>query len=147
MYNRGYTTGVFDLFHIGHLKILQKAKKLSKKLIVGVSSDEVVYSYKGRYPIIPFEERLEIVSSIDFVDEAIVQNTMNKIDAWEKVKYDALFHGDDWKGSEMYEEIKKKLVPKGVDLVFFEHTPHTSTSALKKKIYEEELLNLNSKKV
>ena len=147
MYNRGYTTGVFDLFHIGHLKILQKAKKLSKKLIVGVSSDEVVYSYKGRYPIIPFEERLEIVSSIDFVDEAIVQNTMDKIAAWDEVRYDALFHGDDWKGSEMYEEIKKKLVPKGVDLVFFEYTPHTSTSALKKKIYEEELLNLNSKKV
>ncbi len=139
MYKKGYTTGVFDLFHIGHLKILEQAKSQCNQLIVGVTTDECVFSYKNRYPIVPMEERIAIISSLKCVDKVVPQETMDKISAWESIKYDALFHGDDWKGSSMYDDIKKKLSFRGVDLVFFKYTEHTSTTALKKKIYQEEL--------
>lgn len=139
MYEIGYTTGVFDLFHIGHLRILEQAKSQCRQLIVGVTTDECVFSYKNKYPIIPMEERIAVVSSLKCVDKVVPQASMDKIAAWESIKYDVLFHGDDWKGSSMYDDIKKKLSSKGVDLVFFEYTKHTSTSSLKKKIYQEEL--------
>ena len=133
-YKVGYTTGVYDLFHIGHLNILKRAKEHCDYLIVGVSTDEVVESYKGKKPVIPFSERIEIVKAIRYVDEVIPQTSMDKIEAWEKLHFDALFHGSDWKGSDMYDEIEKKLKEVGADLVFLPHTEGTSSTLLSEKL-------------
>lgn len=110
-YKVGYTTGVFDLFHVGHLNILKKAKEQCDYLIVGVSTDEIVKVYKKKKPIIPFKERFAIVGAIKYVDKVIPQITMDKYEAWKKLKFNVIFHGDDWKGSKMYDEIEKNLVP------------------------------------
>ncbi|MDA8807642.1 adenylyltransferase/cytidyltransferase family protein [Flavobacteriaceae bacterium] len=133
----GYTTGVFDLFHTGHLNILKKASEHCDYLIVGVTSDQTVFNYKKRYPMIPLEERIEIIKSIKYVDKTVVQNSMDKIKAYELYKFDKLFHGNDWKDSNMYNEIEKKLHNLGVDIIYFEYTKGTSTSILKKHIYYE----------
>ena len=133
-YKVGYTTGVYDLFHIGHLNILKRAKEHCDYLIVGVSTDEVVESYKGKKPVIPFSERSEIVKAIRYVDEVIPQTSMDKMEAWEKLHFDALFHGSDWKGSDMYDEIEKKLEEVGADLVFLPHTEGTSSTLLSEKL-------------
>lgn len=117
-YKLGYTTGVFDLFHIGHLNILKKAKEQCEYLIVGVSTDEVVQGYKKKTPIIPFEERIAIVEALECVDEVIPQTSMDKFKSWKEIKFDVIFHGDDWKGSTMYNEIEKKFNEVGVDMVF-----------------------------
>ena len=133
-YKVGYTTGVYDLFHIGHLNILKRAKEHCDYLIVGVSTDEVVESYKGKKPVIPFSERIEIVKAIRYVDEVIPQTSMDKMEAWKKLHFDVLFHGSDWKGSDMYDEIEKKLEEVGTDLVFLPHTEGTSSTLLSEKL-------------
>lgn len=129
-YKIGYTTGVYDLFHVGHLNILKKAKEQCDYLIVGVSTDEVVKSYKHKTPIVPFEERVAIVEAIRYVDEVVPQTTMDKMVAWEKYHFDAIFHGDDWKGSSMYDEIEEKLKMVGCDMVFLPHTAGTSSTII-----------------
>lgn len=139
-YEIGYTTGVFDMFHIGHLNILRNAKKQCKHLIVGVSTDELVKSYKQKTPVIPFEERVAIVESIRYVDEVVPQTSMDKYAAWKQLHFNAIFHGDDWKGSDMYNEVEKQLHAVGVDMVFLPHTQGTSSTMLKdvlQKIREE----------
>lgn len=129
-YKIGYTTGVFDLFHIGHLNVLKRAKEQCEYLIVGVSTDEVVQGYKHKTPVIPFKERIEIVESIKYVDKVVPQTSMDKFAAWEKLKFDVIFHGDDWKGSKMYEDIERKFNNIGVDMVFFPYTKGTSSTIL-----------------
>lgn len=133
-YKVGYTTGVFDMFHIGHLNILQKAKEQCEYLVVGVSTDELVQSYKNKTPVIPFEQRIEIVKAIRYVDEVRPQTSMDKMDAYESINFDALFHGDDWKGSDLYRDIVTKLSEKGVDVVFIKHTDGISSTDIQKKI-------------
>ena len=133
-YKVGYTTGVFDLFHIGHLNILRRAKEQCEHLIVGVSTDELVRDYKHKTPVIPFEERIKIVEAIRYVDEVVPQTSMDKFAAWEKIHFDAIFHGDDWKGSTMYNEIEMKLNAVGVDMVFLKHTQGTSSTEISKKL-------------
>ena len=108
-YRIGYTTGVFDLFHIGHLNIIKKAKEKCEHLIVGVSSDEIVEGYKSTKPIIPLEERIEIVGAIKYVDQVVVQDNFDKISAWEKYKFNVHFHGNDWENSKEYNLILKNL--------------------------------------
>ena len=108
-YKIGYPTGVYDMFHVGHLNILRHAKEQCDYLIVGVSTDECVQTYKHKTPVIPFEDRKAIVSAIRYVDEVVPQETMDKYAAWEKLHCDAIFHGDDCKGSTMYNEIEEKL--------------------------------------
>ena len=129
-YKIGYTTGVFDLFHIGHLNILKRAKERCEYLIVGVSTDEVVREYKNKTPVIPFDERFAIVESIRYVDCVVPQTSMDKVEAHKTLKYDALFHGSDWKGSDMYNELAKKLSDIGVDVVFLPHTEGISSTVL-----------------
>lgn len=139
-YRVGYTTGVYDMFHIGHLNVLRNAKEYCDYLIVGVSTDELVESYKHKTPVIPFEERIAIVESIKFVDQVISQTSMDKYAAWEQLHFDAVFHGDDWKGSDMYNEVEEKLNSVGVDMVFLPHTQGTSSTMLKdvlQKLMEE----------
>ena len=135
-YKVGYTTGVYDLFHIGHLNILKRAKAQCEYLIVGISTDELVESYKHKTPVIPFEERMEIVRAIRYVDEVVPQTTMDKLVAWGSLHFDAIFHGDDWKGSNMYNEVEKKLKNVGCDMVFLPHTEGTSSTEVTKKLRE-----------
>lgn len=133
-YKVGYTTGVFDMFHIGHLNIIRRAKEQCEYLIVGVSTDELVQTYKHKTPIIPLEERIEIVRAIRFVDEVVVQTSMDKLAAWEKLHFDVLFHGDDWKGSSMYNEVEQRLTEHDVHMVFLPHTKGTSSTLLAEKL-------------
>lgn len=144
-YKVGYTTGVYDMFHIGHLNILKRAKEQCEYLIVGVSTDDVVKEYKHKTPIIPFDERVAIVEAIKYVDKVVPQNSMDKIVAWEKYHFDVVFHGDDWKGSNMYEEVEKKLKEVGCDMVFLPHTDGTSstllTEALNKELKEKNTID------
>ncbi len=133
-YKVGYTTGVFDLFHVGHLNILKRAKEQCDILIVGVSTDELVRSYKNKTPIIPFEERMSIVGAIKYVDKVVPQTNMDKLAAWNEFHFDVMFHGDDWKNSEMYNEYEKQFADIGVALVFLPHTQGTSSTAIIKKI-------------
>ncbi len=132
-YKIGYTTGVFDMFHIGHLNIIQKAKEYCDFLIVGVSTDELVQSYKNKTPVIPFEDRAKIVGALKYVDKVVPQLTMDKLDAWENLKFNAIFHGDDWKGSSMYSDIETKFKELGVELVYFPYTKGISSTMLRDK--------------
>ena len=132
-YKVGYTTGVFDMFHIGHLNILKRAKEMCEYLIVGVSTDEVVETYKHRLPVISFEERVAIVEAIRYVDKVVPQTSMNKMDAYKELKFDALFHGSDWKGSAMYEKIISDFSEVGVDVVFLPHTDGISSTIIREK--------------
>lgn len=136
-YQIGYTTGVYDMFHIGHLNILKKAKELCDYLIVGVSTDELVQDYKHKKPIIPYEHRKTIVEAIKYVDEVVPQVSMDKMEAWKKIKFDVMFHGDDWKNSEMYNKYKEEFDKVNVDIVFLPHTAGISSTDLVKKIQGE----------
>lgn len=136
-YKVGYTTGVYDMFHIGHLNIIRRAKEQCDYLIVGVSTDENVQTYKHKTPIIPYEQRKAIVEAIRYVDQVVPQENMDKFAAWEKYHFDAIFHGDDWKGSDMYNEIEAKLRSVGCDMVFLPHTDGISTSQLVQKVHDK----------
>lgn len=137
-YKIGYTTGVFDLFHIGHLNILRRAKEQCDYLIVGVSTDDLVETYKHKRPVIPFEERIEIVKSIRYVDEVVPQTSMDKLVAWEKLHFNVVFHGSDWKGSSMYSEVEEKLKRVGVDMVFLPHTAGVSSTIISNRLNNED---------
>lgn len=133
----GYTTGVFDMFHIGHLNILKRAKEQCDYLIVGVSTDDTAQSYKHQKPIIPFEERIAIVEAIKYVDRVVPQTSMDKISAYKELKFDVLFHGSDWQGSSMYDQIVKDFSKLGVAVVFLPHTDGISSSILRDRLNEE----------
>ena len=127
----GYTTGVFDLFHIGHLNILKRARLECDYLIVGITTDELAMSVKGEKPFIPFEERMEIVESIKFVDEVVPQTSYNKMEAWNKLKFDRMFVGDDWNGTKEWIQIEKDFSQYNVELIYFSYTTHTSSTILR----------------
>ena len=135
-YKIGYTTGVFDMFHIGHLNIFRRAKEQCDYLIVGVSTDELVQSYKNKTPVIPFEERIAIVEAIRYVDQVVPQTSMDKLAAWKELHFDAIFHGDDWKGSTMYNDVESALKEVGCDMVFLPHTDGTSSTILSNTLHK-----------
>ena len=128
-YKVGYTTGVYDLFHIGHLNLLRQAKEQCDYLIVGVSSDELV-EYKNKRAVIPFEERIQIVQAIRYVDKAVPQLDMNKMEAWEKYHFNVMFVGDDWKNTEKWNRYEEEFKKVGVDIVYFPYTKNTSSTLL-----------------
>ncbi|HLS59507.1 MAG TPA: adenylyltransferase/cytidyltransferase family protein [Virgibacillus sp.] len=130
----GYTTGVFDLFHVGHLNILKKAKEQCDFLIVGVSTDELVMRYKNKQPVIPFEDRQEIIKGIKCVDQVVPQSSRDKFAAWEKLKFNAMFVGDDWKGNELFTEVENKFKEVGVKTVYFPYTTGVSSTIVRQKI-------------
>lgn len=134
----GYTTGVFDMFHIGHLNILKRAKEQCDYLIVGVTTDELCLSYKGKEPIIPFEERKSIVEAIKYVDEVIAQTDRDKYGAWERLHFNRMFVGDDWKGSELFSQVEKRFNDVGVEIVYFPYTKGTSSSILREKLLKQQ---------
>jgi glycerol-3-phosphate cytidylyltransferase len=133
----GYTAGVYDLFHIGHLNILKNAKSLCDKLIVGVSTDELVKKYKKKTPIIPYEERVEIVRSIKHVDAVTPQETMNKYKVWEKLKFDLMIVGDDWFKTDKWKKFEKDFLKVGVKIIFFPHTKGTSSTLINQILIRE----------
>ena len=126
----GYTTGVFDLFHIGHLNILRRAKEKCDKLIVGVTTDELLQVYKNKSPIIPFEERISIVKSIKYVDEVVPQEDMDKMSHWEKLKFNVVFVGDDWQNTDKWNKIESDFNDVGVAVVYFPYTKGTSSTLI-----------------
>lgn len=133
-YKIGYTTGVFDMFHIGHLNILRRAKEKCDYLIVGVSTDEVVQSYKNKTPIIPFNQRAAIVEAIKYVDEVVPQTTMDKVEFLKTRHFDVMFHGDEWKGTELYKKYEEEFAKYGASIEYLSHTDGISSSILREKI-------------
>lgn len=133
-YKIGYTTGVFDMFHIGHLNILKQAKEQCEYLIVGVSTDELVQQSKNKTPIIPYDERVEILKAIKYVDLVVPQYNKDKIAAHDIYKFDVMFVGDDWKGSELFNKCENELNKRGSCVVYFPYTKGTSSTILREKI-------------
>lgn len=132
-YKLGYTTGVYDMFHIGHLNLLRQAKERCERLIVGITVDELV-SYKGKTAVIPYSERSEIVGAIRYVDQVVPQSNLDKLLAWEKYNFDALFVGDDWKGKPNWVRYEAELAEKGVDVVYLPYTKGTSSTKLRQTL-------------
>lgn len=132
----GYTQGTYDMFHIGHLNLIKNAKRHCDYLVVGVNSDDLVESYKNKRPIIPLDERVEIMRAIKYVDEVIVTNTLDKKEIWEKVRFNEIYIGDDWKGNERWEKTGKEMEQLGAKLVFLPYTKDTSSTMLREKLKE-----------
>ena len=133
----GYTTGVFDLFHIGHLNILRRAREKCDKLIVGVTTDELLKIYKNKSPIIPFEERISIVKSIKYVDEVVPQENMDKLSHWDYLKFNIVFVGDDWQNTDKWNKIESDFNKIGVKVVYFPYTEGTSSTLINEILVNE----------
>ncbi|MGA7206356.1 MAG: adenylyltransferase/cytidyltransferase family protein [Specibacter sp.] len=130
-YKVGYAAGAFDLFHVGHLNILRHARSLCDYLIAGVVSDELCEQNKGSRPVVPLMERLEIVRSIRYVDEAVTEIEPNRLDTWREHPFDVFFKGDDWRGTPAGESLERQFAAVGVSVVYFPYTVHTSSTALR----------------
>lgn len=130
-YKVGYTQGVYDMFHIGHLNLINHAKEYCDYLIVGVNSDKLVQSYKHKMPVIHEKERQVIVSNIKAVDQCVIVTTLDKVERWNEFHYDAIFIGDDWKGNFRWMETVKTLDKIGVDVIFLPHTEGISSTELR----------------
>lgn len=133
-YKVGYTTGVYDLFHVGHLNILKRAKEQCDILIVGVSTDELVQQYKNKTPVISHKDRMEIVEGIKYVDQVVPQSSRDKFMALETLNFDVLFVGDDWKGNKLFNELETRFKLVGVDIVYFPYTKNVSSTLVKERI-------------
>lgn len=131
-YKVGYTQGVYDMFHIGHLNLLNNAKQYCDYLIVGVNSDELVEHYKHKIPVIHEEERRIIVANIKAVDECCIVNTLDKVANYKDLHFDAVFIGDDWKGNARWAKTEEELRPYGVDVVYLPHTEGVCSTELRK---------------
>jgi glycerol-3-phosphate cytidylyltransferase len=127
----GYTAGVFDLFHIGHLTLLEEASRHCDELIVGVTTDELSTSYKHKTPVIPYEERAAIVGALRCVDEVIPQHSMDRWSVWENRHFEVTIVGDDWKGSDLWNCYEQRFAEVGVHVVYVPYTVHISSSLLR----------------
>jgi len=125
----GYTTGVFDLFHVGHLNLLKNAKSMCDHLIVGVTTDSLV-AYKNKRAVIPFEERMEIVRSIQYVNSVVPQESMDKMEAWKQHQFDLMFVGDDWKNTPKWKDLEARFKEVGVKIIYFPYTKGTSSTLI-----------------
>ena len=137
-YRVGYTDGVYDLFHVGHLNMIQAAKSRCDILIVGVHGDDVVEEYKHRRPIINEEDRRRIIESIKGVDKAVINRFRDKKKLWELHHFDVVFIGDDWKGTERWNRFEKELSEMGVDVVYVPYTKGISTTEIREMIMKTE---------
>ena len=126
----GYTTGVYDMFHIGHLNVIRRAKEQCDYLIVGVSTDELVQRDKGKTPVIPYKERAEIIAALKYVDKVVPQPDKNKLGAWEKYHFDKMFVGSDWQGTPQWNTFEEQFKPLGVEIVYLPHTDGISSTLL-----------------
>ena len=133
-YKIGYTTGVYDMFHIGHLNILKIAKEQCEYLVVGVTTDELCYQRKNKFPVINESDRCEIISAIKYVDKVILQETMDKLEAVKMLNAEVVFVGSDWKGTETWDKYEKEFAQVGCDVVYLQHTDGVSSTILREKI-------------
>lgn len=131
----GYTTGVYDLFHIGHLNLLKNAKGMCDKLVVGVTVDELV-TYKGKRAMIPFEDRIEIIRSIKYVDAAIPQYNMDKLTVCKELGATVLFVGDDWYGTDKWKQYEKDFAQAGIKIIYFPYTKGVSSTLISKTLQQ-----------
>ena len=127
----GYAPGVYDLFHIGHLNVLRHAKASCDYLIAGVVSDEMASLAKGKLPVVPLAERLEIVRGIRYVDQAEAEVVPDKLDTWEKLRFDVIFKGDDWRGTPKGDKLERDFATVGVEVAYFPYTVATSSTKLR----------------
>jgi glycerol-3-phosphate cytidylyltransferase len=130
----GYAPGAYDLFHIGHLNLLRHAGEHCDFLIAGVVSDEMLVRSKGRAPVVPLAERLEIVRSVRFVDAVHAEVVPDKLDTWRTVRFDVLFKGDDWRGTEKGRRLERDFAAVGVEIRYFPYTVHTSSTQLRRAL-------------
>lgn len=130
----GYAGGAFDLFHVGHLNILRHARAHCDYLIAGVVSDEVLLRTRGAAPVVPLVERLEIVRHISYVDEAVAETAVDKLETWQRVGFDIYFKGDDWKGTERGLALELAFADVGVEVVYFPYTMTTSSTTLRRAL-------------
>lgn len=127
-----FTAGTFDLLHIGHVRIIRAARGFGDKLIVGVSTDELVMSYKGKRPVVPFDERMEMVRALRDVDAVVAQHDQDKFAAWERMRFNVWLVGDDWYGTPKYQEYRSKLEAVGVHCAFVPYTSGVSSTSRKR---------------
>lgn len=127
----GYVPGAWDMFHIGHLNILNNARPHCDRLIVGVVTDEALFEVKGKLPVVPLEERMEVVASLGVVDEVVIDTSSNKLDVFHRHPFDVLFKGDDWLGTPKGARLVADMETVGVLVHFFPYTGHTSSTALR----------------
>ncbi len=130
----GYAPGVYDLFHIGHLNLLARASEHCDHLVAGVVSDELAAGVKGRAPVVPLAERLEIVRNIRCDDEAVAEVLPEKLDTWREVRFDVIFKGDDWKGTPKGDKLERDFASVGVEVVYLPYTAHTSSTVLRRAL-------------
>jgi glycerol-3-phosphate cytidylyltransferase len=130
----GYAPGVYDMFHVGHLNILKNARLGCDHLIAGVVSDEMAEWAKGKRPVIPLAERLEIVRNIRFVDEAVEEDVTSKLEMWERLRFDVIIKGDDWRGTEKGAKLERDFEPLGVEVFYLPYTVHTSSTMLRQAL-------------
>ena len=133
-YKIGYTQGVYDMFHIGHLNMINRAKEYCEYLIVGVNADTLVQSYKNKTPVINEKDRVQIVGNIKAVDQSIIATTLDKKQMMDKLNFDVIFIGDDWKGNPRWEETEIELAKYDVDVLFLPYTSNISSSMLKLEV-------------
>lgn len=129
----GYTQGVFDMFHIGHLNLLKQAKELCDFLVVGVNSDELVRSYKKKETVVPGKNRAEIVRSIKYVDQCDIVYSLDKFEQWKRYGFEAVFIGDDWKGNKRWIETEKELEKVGATVIYLSYTSGISSTFLREE--------------
>jgi glycerol-3-phosphate cytidylyltransferase len=127
----GYVPGGWDMFHVGHLRILERARAQCDRLVVGVVTDDALLAAKGRPPMVPFAERAAVVAAVEIVDEVVADASSSKLLAWEAVGFDVLFKGDDWRGTPKGDRLETEMAQVGVELRYFPYTPHTSSTALR----------------
>lgn len=140
-YKIGFTQGTFDTFHIGHLNLIRNAKEQCEKLIVGVNTDALVQEYKHKTPIINEQERLALVKELRSVDEVILCDTLDKMNVYKFLKFDVIFIGDDWKGSERWKQTEIDLQPMGVEVVYLKHTEGISSTMVRESMKNCKVFN------
>jgi glycerol-3-phosphate cytidylyltransferase len=132
----GYVPGAWDMFHIGHLNILARAREHCDRLIVGVVTDEALFAAKAKYPVVPLDERMEVVAALDIVDEVTTDFSSNKLEVWQRVGFDVLFKGDDWRGTAKGDKLEADMGSVGVQVHYFPYTAHTSSTLLRSLLAE-----------
>ena len=129
-----YVPGIFDMFHVGHLNILRQASTIADRVVAGVVSDEMCVRAKGKLPVVPLPERLEIVSHISYVDRAVEEDVPEKIEMWQRLRFDVIVKGDDWRGTPKGDKLERDFAALGVDVVYLPYTVHTSSTKLREAL-------------
>lgn len=133
-FRRGYVPGAFDMFHVGHLNVIDSARPHCTELIVGVVTDEVLLRVKGHPPVVPLSERMEVVAAIRGVDRVVVDEHADKFDSWQSLRFDVIFKGDDWAGTAKGEKLERDLATVGAYVHYFPYTRHTSSTRLRRAL-------------